>query len=838
MLEEKLMIDNHDTNFVKGITVDDNNTFVPIIHPGFSIRTEDLWSHINNSRNREESNGRFIIPRNCRYHQFQEHYCSLIIEDEPRVRAIKISSGDIAGDVERYKSTPFHKEIPVDEIVWRDDDGYWNMNIVLPYVIYGMQFYHDHDNNKWEKSRFSVSWRSEPMESMTDNVCWPCLYNISEELEVCMGDSIRPQRDLGHMIEDTISDFWYRKFNTDYSQHYNLYRGIIPELSSWVMYAYNTQIDPRFILNVDLQPAMQIENIIGKIHIDPSNKGLINTIRDFIASPPELRTSLGTFYPTNKKEIVLRDPSSRSRYAPSSVLVIGEEITMGKHTRYVKRFFTSRNSYRPDKVLMEDESGKEVSYRLTIRMMEYLYKKMNEKTTEYEINGHTYHVGDIISYMIKDYNTFPIYRKLVSITFDRNKNALFKLGNEFYFIDHLVIEPFDVPEDFIGKKLVEGTSYKIVSNGRKHATMTYWSGTYVNFQFDENASEFRLLFAYEGDMDDISTVSEKDIKIMEFMEESGDVVRPDIFSSYGAMFSQESSYPIYIETSSPTMYIHNNDTECQSLRTPYFWIANCQTKQEVEYHSRLQGLVHFKKGDIVACMDWTMSPENLTKLWMIKEFVGESDNNIDVILESGSERIRLPYVENHMVYEHMLFHASIKYDDWEVGDIVSPLVPRMNKFPKKNKYKIMGFIHTGGKSPIVMFNNCCTQWAHHLDIDFVKSTTRKEIELYDDTKWQEGDMLFIHNENTTNRYCVVNGRIDNLQYNFIDHWAHARDYYGNDISRISNYDFYMRCGVPLPRRSVKQRNTDRGNFIINTCIEPQTRYETRAMISMSRSIFG
>ena len=126
--------------------------------------------------------------------------------------------------------------------------------------------------------------------------------------------------------------------------------------------------------------------------------------------------------------------------------------------------------------------------------------------------------------------------------------------------------------------------------------------------------------------------------------------------------------------------------------------------------------IHFRCGDEVAFIDWD-TPENMLKIQTIVDF--ESTDEwfiIHIADENGNETAvkYIRYMDGHINVGH-LRKVYREVNGFTRGMKVKATEPRLPMFPKSGTYQIEYFVESAEGVPLIMFNNCFTQY---LDVKF------------------------------------------------------------------------------------------------------------------------
>lgn len=261
----------------------------------------------------------FMFPRGCRFAFSKGQSTVFVIEQEPQVRSLMMSSAITGEEHQPYM-----------------DQAAERVTMAFPYVTFIMHF---------KNGRFSsvyTGWRTAPLKTMDDLLCKAILPNIHTNLNVCMGHHFTAHAaSMSEQTEEVLSNFWNSRFNNDLSVHWWNKPQISDRLRSTRAWSAQTVENPLFILQLDLsvggeQSVRHYTNLITMHEEEPDENSLRHRLSEDIDNAVEglfskimryfKKTKFDKYHPKEIKDGLASAMKSATGELADLLLVIQHEL--------------------------------------------------------------------------------------------------------------------------------------------------------------------------------------------------------------------------------------------------------------------------------------------------------------------------------------------------------------------------------------------------------------------------------------------------------------------------------------------------------------------------------
>jgi len=769
---------------------------VPIVRERM-VRTPTLFRKIIERREPQVLlQQRGILPQNTRFVSEHKGLTIYAIEEPPSIRSILVSGSVFSPMIEKLKMSGRMSDPDVEFYTYDRDKGEYRISLSFPYVVYIFPVYRTGDRRGTASPR--IFFRLTPITSLNDYLFKVPLSNISIAQKLCLG-SLGRDYSLGDLTKmgDTefinlaLTSFWYNSFNSDYFYNPANYQNkqLISDYANW---AYNTQMDPMFIYDVEWIPwGYSLGEVIINIGENWDKKmSNFNTNAYKIfenAFYPRAEDSVGSQQLPNG-EPISTDCESIS-LSNGRVIGIGDELKFKNATVYVDMFISHRY-HNPHEMQVETEDGKMRILKLTHKFKDILVKQFERpEISEIELeDGTIAKVGDIL---IVDNNTVTVYKTLYKIRTRRDGEIEALLGDDYYIFKNVKVTKMDINNiTYEGRVMIPGERYFLSNTSGIHSTpdqnliRVIFRGIGINrndvgFEFASTSNpENTDFFVTPSDMPSTSTRHQRRIVFPERQFQT-----PLLRFGCNIYVSRENSYTVIPEgTIGVLNELNTRDTD---MRRRFRFE---QADDELLYTNEDQNEIYvpsydydarYKIGDKVVYAVWD-EPEKMTHIWEITGFTS-TDTAFNIVIRDTEDpeapEVVFPYILRDGAYirEGVIRHISQEYrQTWintetqevrevyiKSGSKIKSAVSGNQNFPKKDTHRIIGVITDTDGIPLILCSNLCTIWAHPkylnkynifeegtLGYNKYSFTPRPEpAEMVRKIKVQEGDFFKDYNGN-------------------------------------------------------------------------------------------
>ncbi len=657
-----------------------------------------------------------VIPRNCRYIDTTDNgYKIVVIEDPPAVRTVNVDL-DFNSSYENFKITGKDKVVKVDDLIGKTKP--YQITLSFPYVVYLLLF-----NNANRFSRMKVFYRLSPITSEYDYLLLANLPNIGSQQVVCLGDIKDAYNGISDGADSAISAFWANSFNTDYISNYCEYGKQVPELKDFVLWAYNTIIDPMFIFNVKyLKNERNIKEecdffFKGFADSNFDTSRVVSFFRSFV-SPSSVSV--------NGKLFSSRTGTLDTCFLRNKPLSIGDKIKISGEELYINDILTDKATGHVTHLSLEtpDEQIKTIPIDKIPNDQFEIYEPLIDKIKL--ADGSEVSVGDnvIMSYPFKKVRTIEKIR----MGRDGNPEVMFK-GDpvDYYLLDKMAVTKMgEIKPKFSGIELNKDDEYIIYRNNddiiKYFAHVTYighdvsMDGDII-LNFSENkkylsssnsARKWRLYNQLDDGSQDYSIAKKEDLKQLSartfrVLNKLYQNNNKDIYMINDCIICEERKY------TGGTTPTYNSELAVQDL------LAVDGKKLSIPSYDTT---IEFSIGDDVVIADWT-SIYNMVTPRKVHSFVYDDQCLFILTIDPETGVLRKDkYIDfkQNMVYVGSIRKIDLNVKNLENGNIIVAKNPRIPYFLKKDVNKIIGLItDTVSHPPMVLCSNGLTIWGDEMD---------------------------------------------------------------------------------------------------------------------------
>ena len=701
---DEIIINNQYTKYITSNYENEPMNTEPKIIKSF-IETPKFLNKFMKKFNRDSE----ILPSNCKYSKvLSGGYKMFVIEDEPKVRTITFRS-DFSSMLERHKQNGKYEEYGLDKIKLEE---YQKFTISLPYVIYIITL-----TNSNAYAGMKVFFRLNPLTTFNDYLLSPCLTNINEDYNVCLGFSNKYQS-VGNsslVIRQLIDEFWFNRFNYDYAAHFEEYEDV-PEICDLFTWQYNTKTDPLFIFTTKWKRAKRYNNIGDVLNnnikryrdLDP-----LSVFSSFLSDILKDESADGTYESRNLEcdSVMLSD---------DSLVSIGDELIIDNKKYYITTFI--HNSYGEiTGIKLEDEKDKTAIITIDVSKVNGVRKITkaikDSKIKEFKINDTNFKEGDLVFFEIS--KDVRIVEKIL-----QTRDGMFqiKVGKDFYLPSAFLkqnLRKMDENFKFFDIDLIPNKDYGLIDGDNSDSLFKrYEEATFVKL-FPKNS---KICFTFKKKSNGNPLELNYNDKCFFTPIETSSALAPYIYRLHDEIFINEPTfknptylikgrgigiggYNDYVSTSDRKQICRYNPTLARE-----FFNGICNSKETKFTIPSFDRDVTFEVGEEVITIDWN-KPDEMFNIWTITGF---SMNNTSFLLNllNGKTAIQYPVVtlstgKNNFACVRKVARNINKYS---VGMRLRAIKSGIVDFPGKDCNEIRAFIIDEEREPLVLFSNYRTLW--------------------------------------------------------------------------------------------------------------------------------
>lgn len=655
-----------------------------------------------------------ILPNNCKYFTTSTTNTTLVIEEPPRIRTIKIKASVLGKEIEMLRKTGKMKEFKIDEFLSKSEkvyqgDVYYELSLSFPYVIFIMAigFY----NGMYSSSGSKVYLKTSPIKNLNDRLIKSPTTNFDGHAICSPAD---PSTTIKGVAESVIRGFWNALFTDHGSTTYFQYLDRDINVSSWLMWQYLSLRDPNFVFSEDW---IYHDNTLAEIL-----EGMVNRsthINEFInlftvRNSPDASNYETSFY----HEFLVRSKLG------SFLLCQGDEIEYDGNVYFVDYFVKPRGG---DLTMILDpiEDNKDkVKIRMDQKIADEIVKQKSKKEiTEITIGKKHLKTGDIITYKYLGGQRSGLIKKI-----RKNRIGIVEVklsGNYFTLLTEEFINSFDVKfdgSDHVNKRFIVETR----SGMRRPYATPFHDGELIDVS-DSGGDEVSFRFK-DSKGRDFSAPSNGCV-LHEYNEYSKGLEKHPVMENNGLLYINckwvsSDGYEYFIKGDQILVkrsvtcetYYHPNTSEDieealnKALSKDEDGISIKSTKRDI----------NLNVGDTV-CVFGLLGQVTVGS---ITGFVKNlSTYSIDVEIEDANGvKTSHQYVKiltsryygsrsfaNGCVYSRTIVKLHPKAGNIVAGSKIISKVPRIPNFPKGNVNMILGFVFDFG-APLAVASNGHTIW--------------------------------------------------------------------------------------------------------------------------------
>lgn len=803
-LVNEIIINENRARVVTSFSPRHENTFYEKTEPytiKASISTRDFFNILYKSINKIQLDE--ILPDNCKFiRRLNNGKKILVLEDEPQIRTITINK-DMFSVIEKHKETGKYNEYELENI---NKEKPYRFTLSFPYIIYIVSL-----TDKNEYTGMSIFFRLNPLTSLQDYLLEPCLPNISNEYNLCLG-YYSPQNpgSLSSEVRNIIDNFWFNEFNSDYWGLCEKYKNN-PELTDFFTWQYNTKKDPLFIFSTKWRPVqnnLKIKDMVDRYGYDSNQIGQL--------FPGEVLSKLKNLISIERKideegshTEIFRD-FVESINCNGMVISVGDKIIHNNKEYYVLSF--NANNEKIDYVVLEDEDGKESKIKL-INISPDQFEKVNPRTLKISDNLEI-SVGDLILFKIN--NEIRSVDKII----ESKGSYQIKIGNDFYLISSFFagnIEKFDKTKPFKlnDTELVEGNEYfidytsysnSLFSNLEKIKFLKHEviNGNVI-FNFKSNVGG---TFRIDQNDKNINFIEGSKIRFLQMYRVGNKIYTNDLTNND----PKEKIFLLNGKGVATLGYIYRKDyyeqfptisSKYRFLKLNIKILLNILTeacKENVITIPSFDRDITFRKDEEVITVDWN-NPNEMLKIKKILSFSIKDGLKflIDLIDEDGKvSSFELINLSSGLCNVASIRKVCREINDIKVGMKAKAKAKGIQDFPMKDCNEIKAFIIDEDVEPLVLMSNYRTIYFNDLSLKFnlfnSENPKFKKLEISEPSlKIKCCDFDLFMDINYNNLYIYTNDRIYNIDGYIINNLP--RDW---NVSSLSGGRF-RRIGIILPR---------------------------------------
>lgn len=659
-----------------------------------------------------------ILPKNCKFVKTIFDKKLLIIEEEPKIRTIRVKR-DLSDVIERHKIFGKYDEYKLKSYERTNE---YMFNISIPYVIYFIFL-----NNNLTLYKMNVFFKLTPLNSLYDKLLVPNLSNInSTDYTVCLNldyEEIDKLKNLNEIVSKYIDLFWFKSFNSDYSENVYLYKDI-PELCDYFTWEHHTKINPLFIFSTEWRSTGLCAEGIIKKHVeqlgDREFEFISNSIERNFITPTRL----------------IQRNCEADIFINGKVFCVGDEISYNEKSYYITYFVYKNNTV--DKIGLQNEEG-DIIVDKTDNLLSDVKEKQIEKI---KINDVEFKVGDVIKVLglsIKELNQII-----------KSKDGLYqiRLNRDFYIAnDEFVkkIEKIDLDNLYFSNiKLEQGKEYSFI----------------------EKTSSTKDLLLRKDVIYDSASISQSDIALyfhdkdhLKTYKVLLDDDETKIINTDDLLFDEIYFKADKIKTNTDgSVYYHKNIKDRFLISESYlrYDSDNCRNyfSKKIDESKELNSLsfktfygnINYFIGEEIIKIDWVY-PEKMFNIYTILGFESSFDNLLLKVCDDNKNVSLFPLIDYKDGKNYFIDYRQVtrKLENYEIGMKIKSNVSSIVDFPKKDCNIIKAFV-IDYPVPLVLCSNNRTISLNSLKKDFkVFKPGDKEYEKYVKTEnskyinYQTGD---------------------------------------------------------------------------------------------------
>jgi len=709
------------------------------------IRTNHFLQKLSEPTTNDSGLDLNLMPMNCRFNHNTGTYRIYVMEDAPAMRNVQFSL-PLDEEIEQIKKAGRYELAKpyIDEILKNttsyDGKTVFTLSLQFPYVIYFIVLENKKYNN-YGMVNFSVYFRNAPLSSLIDPLYYPPLTN--QDGGVCLGNlssdkMFEPEDDSErtpmHKINNILMSWWSNIFNTDLSGHYDWYKNNADTpFSNFLMWNYFSQKDPMFIYSAKMRPCPStlmkrvnehIEATTRRSH-NRSNEESFRYIRRIIEKPAG-----------DSKQETVAVMYSDNVDMNGIYISIGDDVMIDNELHYLDSIkYNSMNGIPIEITFEKDSDGELVTFPYSRDNETYMFDEKSgvflksrisevkpNKIEELELNGAKYKIGDIVKVNFRTVGTSSqLFSEIEDIRKSRDDQIEIKLIGRYYIASSVSIEKVELDRVAIDDNVIleKGKQYFLMQRNSPTPKMVLYDYDGVEISRGHLYAKFRHAESGRSKVVNFNQYDVGEYVIIGNMKEhcyhmilvgTKVLAKParQFYLNPGNHYAEVPSLNSNNLTSQYYMYMNPSDAAISSNRKFLFdWMAMNQMLD-------IKGFdfdIHFRCGQEVAFIDWD-TPENMLKIQTIVDFESTKEwFNIIIADENGNE-MTVPYVryqDGHINVSHIR-RVYREANGFVRGMKVKATEPRIPMFPKSGTYQIEYFVETHDGTPLIMFNNCFTQF--------------------------------------------------------------------------------------------------------------------------------
>jgi len=755
------------------------------------IRTQTALKRIFD-KGQNDVNTMTLNPVNCRFKAENKNTAIYVLEDPPAVRSLQFSL-PFSEEIDRLKKQGRYEQYKahIDEIM--NNPGSYTQNgnkcethtidLQFPYFIYVIQIYNN-ASQEYGFKNLKVFARHAPLSSLSDPLYVLPLTN--NDTGVCLGSlgndkAFKPEDGIytpQHTINNVLMSWWSNIFNTDLSARYEWYlnNGDTP-YAGILAWHYFSMTDPMFIYSAKMRPSTQrLNRMINELYrsdrdCDDEYASIsFSTLNNMIARSNKKKDSVkvDVMYGTNI--------SINGEY-----IEIGDDVLLDGETFYLDSAaydaFTGKQLY----LIFESEDDEMVKWEwsenhsdyihpikkdvhgYSMTLMQHFKSPSSKEMNELDIHGTIIKVGDVIKVNMigsSSYDRTPLFTKVGGFRTARDGKIEVKFLNGHYLLSGIEVESInmDLIEISPGLTLEKGNLYFIT---KRHNSDRSFNAYNYDGAFLSGSHLYGKFKRIDSDRD-------IDIKLNTIMTDSYQVIQPNSENilpmvRLGQYVKLERFYNYYVDPkhtwcklpaiNSSDKYVSNVSfisASSSANKQNYKFMFDMMIKADAFDLKGFDHDIHFEIGDEVVYCNWRR-PESLLEIQTIVDFMSDDDCFSFVLRDEKGDEFAYPYVDYDDGYIDVgkIRKVRREMNGFKQGMRVKPIMPRMPQFLKSGSFQIEYFVETGG-TPLIMFNNYCTQWfdtrfaeRFELILETDKRYNRLKLTPFNEEKFifQPGDLM-------------------------------------------------------------------------------------------------
>jgi len=773
-----------------------------------TIKTSDFLTNLKNTFTNQTE----ILPAGCKYFQtLSNGYKILIVEEQPRIRTIKVNIG-LEAVIEKLKMTGKLKEYGYENYLIETNSYPYSFQLSFPYVVFIILL-----NKSNELISVFPFFRLHPVTSLADYLFVAPLYNIPNEQNICLG-GVDSFTNVFETVENIIETFWLNIYNKDYTNNIELYNhSEAYEVQDYLTWMYFTKTNPMFIYDVKwIKHHHNIGKMINKLKVNYAENRNPHGSYDYVYN---------SVFQSNSETLNPEPKAKNTCYFAiinNENISVGDEIIFDNKSYYLYSIITKDDGYSYDSVELEAKDGNliRVPFNEFERELKSMYKPNFLK--EVDVNGTIIKPDDIINCKIGDYN---VYKKIKSIRTAVDGKIEVLIESDHYLIKNIDFDLVDTSNIKInGESLDKDKTYYITQSYSNYKCIYMLKKVKYDTVLVNRSGSFVIKFKDpNGNNVDINLNDyEKGESVYSFIEED-DMIDHDVIVNFDKML-------INTSTADRRFKIIKNQgllvNESYAMRD--YDASNVNFDFVIEKILKENGTrlhipgslidIDFKVGDPIVYANW-LNPDDMLKISSIDKFEYVEEDKMLYVCSTTlnkEEHFRIPYVnfDNHSVNVGVIRKVISQYGEWKSGDKIKANSTGITNFPKKDVNTIIAFIDDGAtKYPVALCSNLCTLWMNEetinkFDLISLKSTRWPKLDNapinMDKIKWQHGDNFVSNNEDRKNVPINFLAKRTGTKYSFEYHYETGQGSleWGTNATKSSLDTYYRRHGIIMPRISV------------------------------------